>query len=284
MAAPSESLDREPVEKLMAAQTESQEAEIQGSTDFKTVDATPVNEPMHQESTPIATQLETSAQDQDWKDVSFSDPEVKFAVLKRVMQLTGTRIPDNAIKDITNAKALVGHLVKKPKPKKLAEILLVSESLASLPNLHIMDRRYTPIDREKEVGRWKVIEKELEKGAYLLQGGHEGPVYIRGEATPSHCVKVSVNIFNRLRNIEKFQSSHISNYGSTIARSGIPTVMLERDSVVQDGFPILLEARRGYVVFYNQLALYFTAFPPLSPHPSLPPPAYALPPIPSQSN
>ena len=79
------------------------------------------------------------------------------------MQLTGTRIPDPEIDGIKSANGLVGHLVKKPKPKKLAETLTLSEKLQDLPNLKIMDRRYTPIDKEKEVGRWKIIEKELRK-------------------------------------------------------------------------------------------------------------------------
>lgn len=77
------------------------------------------------------------------------------------MQLTGIRIPDPAIADLTSAKALLGHLVRKPKPKKLAERLTVNENLTSLPNIQIMDRRYTPIDKEKEIGRWKIIEREL---------------------------------------------------------------------------------------------------------------------------
>jgi hypothetical protein len=79
------------------------------------------------------------------------------------MQLTGIRIPDPAIADLSSAKALLGRLVRKPKPKKLADRLTVNEHLTSLPNIQIMDRRYTPIDKEKEIGRWKIIEKELIK-------------------------------------------------------------------------------------------------------------------------
>ena len=30
-----------------------------------------------------------------------------------------------------------------------------------LPNVKVYDRRITPIDKEKMVGRWKVIEREL---------------------------------------------------------------------------------------------------------------------------
>lgn len=122
-----------------------------------------------------------------WQNVSLGDTDVKFAVrylnihfssritdyvqvLKRVMQLTGVRIPDHAIEDISTAKALVGHLVKKPKPKKLVESLLVNERLTALPNVQIFDRRYTPIDKEKEIGRWKVIEKELQRRGLPVTG------------------------------------------------------------------------------------------------------------------
>jgi hypothetical protein len=53
------------------------------------------------------------------------------------------------------------HLWKPKKPKKTAEALLANENLASLPNVKIADHRVTFVHREKEVGRWKVIEEEL---------------------------------------------------------------------------------------------------------------------------
>lgn len=87
------------------------------------------------------------------------------------MQLTGRRISDPAIEDIKSAKALFGYLVKKPKPKKLVQTLMVDEELISLPNVKIFNRRYTPIDKEKQVGRWKVIEKELIKQGLPVTGG-----------------------------------------------------------------------------------------------------------------
>lgn len=86
------------------------------------------------------------------------------------MQLTGRRIPDPEISQIYSARELLLHLTKKPKPKKLAEALLKREDLLEIPNLQIRDRRFTPIDEEKEVGRWKVIEKELEKRGLPVTG------------------------------------------------------------------------------------------------------------------
>ena len=79
------------------------------------------------------------------------------------MQLSGARIPDPIIRTISSPGDILNHLKEKPKPKKLAEILLMKPELATLPNVQIFDRRHTPIDKEKEVGRWKLIEEELEK-------------------------------------------------------------------------------------------------------------------------
>lgn len=49
----------------------------------------------------------------------------------------------------------------KNKGAKIAEQLLKDEKLAAQANLLVLGRRETPVDKEKEVGRWKVIEEEL---------------------------------------------------------------------------------------------------------------------------
>ena len=79
------------------------------------------------------------------------------------MQLTGTRIPDPAIHEIKHVVALLAQLHEKPKPKKLAQALESIRELRQLPNVQLMSSRYTPITKEKEVGRWKVIVKELQE-------------------------------------------------------------------------------------------------------------------------
>jgi hypothetical protein len=58
---------------------------------------------------------------------------------------------------------LVSELIKPPKPKKLAEEIQLRAELSKLRNVAVFDRRVTPIDKEKMVGRWKVIVQELEK-------------------------------------------------------------------------------------------------------------------------
>lgn len=91
------------------------------------------------------------------------------------MQLTGIRIPDPVIQDITSAQSLLEQLHEKPKPKKLAQALTVNEKLKNLPNVQLFGRRYTPIDREQELGRWKVIVDQLK----------ERDLPIRGQRPPS---------------------------------------------------------------------------------------------------
>jgi hypothetical protein len=77
------------------------------------------------------------------------------------MQLTGIHIPDSAIYSSRSIRSLLAHIVKRPKAVKLFDALAEREDLVTLPNVKIFNRRITPIDKEKNVGRWKIIEKEL---------------------------------------------------------------------------------------------------------------------------
>jgi hypothetical protein len=79
------------------------------------------------------------------------------------MQLTGIRFPDSAINSTKDAKSLLSHLVKPPKPRKLAQALQEKEQLVSLPNVQVFSQRVTPVHKEKSVGRWKVIQEELQE-------------------------------------------------------------------------------------------------------------------------
>lgn len=90
-------------------------------------------------------------------------------ILKRTMQLVGKRIPDSVVAKIHVVQDLVDHLTEIPKPKKLAE-QLVTQPIAAMPNVEIFPRRHTPIDKEKELGRWKVIERELQKRGLPVTG------------------------------------------------------------------------------------------------------------------
>jgi hypothetical protein len=78
------------------------------------------------------------------------------------MQLTGIRFPDAAIKSSNTAKALLTHLVTPPKPRKLVEALAQKTDLLELENVKIYPARRSFYDKEREIGRLKVIKKELE--------------------------------------------------------------------------------------------------------------------------
>ena len=86
------------------------------------------------------------------------------------MQLTGIRIPDCAIQNIGTVKQLLAALKEKPKATKLAQVLTVNDQLKKLPNVQLMATRYTPISKEKENGRWKVIVKELKERDLPITG------------------------------------------------------------------------------------------------------------------
>lgn len=86
------------------------------------------------------------------------------------MQLTGIRIPDPDIERVTNPTSLIDQLVKKPKPKKLQETLTMSENLAELPNLQMYAGRFSTRDKEAQIGRWKVIQAELQRNGLWREG------------------------------------------------------------------------------------------------------------------
>ena len=95
-------------------------------------------------------------------------------VLKRTMQLTGIRVPDSAIRSTNTAQALLDHLITPPKPRKLVEALAQKEDLLALPNVTVLPRRVNLIDRERQVGRWKIIEEELHKRGLPIKGYARG--------------------------------------------------------------------------------------------------------------
>lgn len=93
-------------------------------------------------------------------------------VVKRILQLTGIRVADSDISATRTVSDLLGHLATPPKPRRVIEALAQKEALFNLPNVKVYGRRVTPVDKEKSVGRWKVIEKELQARG-LPVTGHE---------------------------------------------------------------------------------------------------------------
>ncbi|KAL4956954.1 ribosomal subunit 39S-domain-containing protein [Aspergillus filifer] len=91
--------------------------------------------------------------------------KVKFAFLKRFTQLTGQRIPDVHVAEITKVKDILKYLNKElaPKPKKLGEHLAANQQLKALPNVKISVKKVKPSDRDEELGRKKIIDAELRR-------------------------------------------------------------------------------------------------------------------------
>ncbi|KAK4981182.1 hypothetical protein LTR66_010177 [Elasticomyces elasticus] len=96
-----------------------------------------------------------------WLKISLDDLSLRFAIIKRLMQITGRRIPDNTMNDSSRVSILLGALMTKPKPKRLNQDLRARNQLTQVSNVEMSAKRVTPIDKEKKVGRWKVIEEEL---------------------------------------------------------------------------------------------------------------------------
>ena len=85
----------------------------------------------------------------------------KAQVAKSITLRTAIRLSDYAVQNITTLGQFRDAMLIRPKPKKTAQKLKISATFDNLPNVSIIDRRVTPIDREKKIGRWKLIEQEL---------------------------------------------------------------------------------------------------------------------------
>ncbi|KAI0376069.1 ribosomal subunit 39S-domain-containing protein [Hypomontagnella monticulosa] len=108
---------------------------------------------------------------QDWKAASLSDPRIKFAIIKRIFQLTGQLVHDHQLSGITDVRSLLRAVQKSPKPKTLTqEIQERRQDLIQLPNVSVATKRITRGDREKALGRFKLIEEEFRKRELPLEG------------------------------------------------------------------------------------------------------------------
>ncbi|ENH65393.1 hypothetical protein FOQG_01303 [Fusarium oxysporum f. sp. raphani 54005] len=116
------------------------------------------------EISPEEAQQMVNALDPSWKTATLDDDHLKFAIRKRIYQLTGHFIPDVKVAAARTPQELITvALTFAKRGKKLAEVLEDQKALFALPNVKVHNRRVTPIDREVAVGRWKIIEEELQK-------------------------------------------------------------------------------------------------------------------------
>ena len=82
-------------------------------------------------------------------------------ICKRILQLTGQRVPDAAVSLATKVSDFLPALVTPPKLKKLADELAQTE-LAELPNVKMFASRIRPLDKERVIGRARPIEKVID--------------------------------------------------------------------------------------------------------------------------
>ncbi len=86
------------------------------------------------------------------------------------MQLTGIRIPDATINACSTPLTLLAALTAKPKNVKVANALFDDDRLDGLNNVTVFDRRVNSVDKDQQLGRWKVIRRELEQRGLPLYG------------------------------------------------------------------------------------------------------------------
>ncbi|KAI9820175.1 MAG: hypothetical protein M1827_005797 [Pycnora praestabilis] len=177
----------EPVAEVLEAEREVEKAEE--AEELDSLEQSEIRTPTTDLSTTLAANEpvplidlyeEIPAGDQRWLSISLLDMNIRFArpltptptqkVLKRTTQLTGFHIPDPIIHSLTTVSSLLSTLTIPVKPKKLTQVLSANEQLIGLSNVKVFDRRITPIDKEKTMGRWKVIEKELERRGLPVMG------------------------------------------------------------------------------------------------------------------
>ncbi|KAJ3565502.1 hypothetical protein NPX13_g7480 [Xylaria arbuscula] len=106
-----------------------------------------------------------------WKAISLASPRIRFAVTKRIFQLTGQLVPDHQFESITTVQTLLHVLKKPPKPATLTqEIQKRHPELLDLPNVTVAPKRLTRGDKEVALGRFKLMQKEFKKRDIPAQG------------------------------------------------------------------------------------------------------------------
>lgn len=96
-------------------------------------------------------------------------------IRKRLYQLTGKLIPDAKLGASHTIRNLLTIAAGTEKPKTLRQTIRAETTLNRLPNVKVHGRRITPIDKEKAVGRWKIIEEELLKRGLPVTGSEGLP-------------------------------------------------------------------------------------------------------------
>ncbi|KAI1341254.1 ribosomal subunit 39S-domain-containing protein [Xylariaceae sp. FL0016] len=116
-------------------------------------------------------QEHSQAWDKSWKAISLSEPRFRFAVSKRIFQLSGHLVPDHKLTDVKTVQSLLYILQKPPKPKTLTdEIQQNRQDLIELSNVNVAQKRLTRGDKAQAIGQLKLMQRELAKRDLPLYG------------------------------------------------------------------------------------------------------------------
>ncbi|KAI5198517.1 dihydroxy-acid and 6-phosphogluconate dehydratase [Aureobasidium subglaciale] len=94
-------------------------------------------------------------------NLAINDVNAKFKLTKKLRTLVKMNIPDIVMHRATTLKDFQQAIFTKPKPKKLSFALLANDELMANSNLQVRGGRQTAVHKDRNVGRWKLIEKEL---------------------------------------------------------------------------------------------------------------------------
>ncbi|KAF2263810.1 hypothetical protein CC78DRAFT_267444 [Lojkania enalia] len=118
--------------------------------------------------------LSSKDQQLQYEQISLANSNIKFALAKRLYVLTGIRISDPILHRAHTLGDLSNSLLDaaKPKPQKLYDEIMnqqrqpkskARKPLHQLPNVKIAPERQTLANKEKELGRLKVIDYALKE-------------------------------------------------------------------------------------------------------------------------
>lgn len=166
-----------PVQEVEAAAAEEASAEAAAEGEQEVGEAIPDEVLTAEEAREL-----TKSWDRSWQQIALANPALKFAVHKRLYQLSGQYIPDAKLGPARTAQHILSLVAQPPKARKLIDVIQqqhqraqadaskAGNDLLNLPNVKVYSRRVTPIDKEVWVGRWKVIEAELRKRDLPITG------------------------------------------------------------------------------------------------------------------
>ncbi|KAK6524971.1 hypothetical protein TWF281_011861 [Arthrobotrys megalospora] len=142
-----------------------------------------------------------TAEGDDWKSMTLGGASLKFAVLKRSMQLTGIPLTDPVMHSISTPGQLVKQfhrILAQGTTTKLAPVLAENEAISETPNVAIHQHQIKFTDKERAIGRLETIP--IMMAGRLKQ---EGEIIGRGKMTKTGRRLVSKSMLKlRLRKMK----------------------------------------------------------------------------------